>query len=194
MSQRVAFRSTITAQPPISNARLATMLAIATELMLFVGLISGYVVLRFGSNDFAGMARPEIGLTAISTPILLLSSMTLLIAQRAARQHKYALLRTGSMVTLLLGSVFLLVQWIEWKKLMTVGFFPEGSVQSGMFYLLSGVHGAHVFVGLVLLALLSLRSGEAARQKIEGIVTAASLYWHFVTLMWGALWLMIFVM
>jgi heme/copper-type cytochrome/quinol oxidase subunit 3 len=170
------------------------MLVIATELMLFVGLISGYVVLRFGSNDFAGMARPEMGLTVISTPLLLLSSITLIIAQRAFRHRNVQRVRAGSLITLALGLVFVALQLIEWNSLMEQGIFPAGSVQSGMFYLLSGVHGLHVAGGLVMLAVLAWKTRGEAGATSEGTLTAASLYWHFVTLLWGAIWCMIFVL
>jgi cytochrome c oxidase subunit 3 len=192
MNEPVALRTEV-AQPPISNARLATILVIVTELMLFVGLIAGYVILRYGSNDFAGMIHPEMGLTAISTPVLLLSSITLILAQRAYRTRTVSLFRKGSLITLALGLLFLVLQLIEWRNLMGEGIFPAGSVQSGMFYLLSGVHGLHVFGGLVLLSLLAWRSRPAAGAVGEGIVSAAGIYWHFVTLLWGALWVMIFL-
>jgi heme/copper-type cytochrome/quinol oxidase subunit 3 len=181
------------AAPPISNARLATILFIASEVMLFAGLVVGYVVLRFGSDGFEGMRSLPVGLTAVSTPILLLSSIALVISIRALRQGRMSTFRLGALASLILGSAFLLLQVIEWTHLTGDGLIPAGSVHSGMFYLLSGVHGLHVVLGLVILAMLAVQGyrGKLAPQS-GGITAVAPIYWHFVTIVWLALFVMIF--
>ena len=180
--------------PAMSNASLGTILFSVAELMLFVGLIAGYIVLRFGSDHFSGMPHLPMGLTIVSTPVLLLSSLALVAAQRAVGQGRMESVKRGAIVALLLGLAFLALQGIEWSRLIEQQLIPSSSVASGMFYLLSGVHGVHVVVGLVLLAILSLRinAGRVGRLH-HSILTISSIYWHFVTLLWVTLFYMIFI-
>lgn len=182
-------------QPAIGNATLGMMLVVAAELMLFVGLISGYVVLRYGSNNFGGLPRMPILVPAINTVVLLLSSLSLIRAQRAARAGNESAERTGAWGALFLGVLFLLLQGYEWRTLLGSGWLPEGSIASGLFYLLSGMHGLHIVGGIVLLAMLWAKiSRGATRRRIAVALRIAAIYWHFVTLVWLALFLMMFIL
>jgi len=181
--------------PLVSNASLATILFVVAEVMLFVGFVSGYVVLRYGSNQFMGMPSLPMGLTIYSTPVLVASSLTLIAAWGAHRHGAAGRVRSMSLATLLLGLLFVLLQGIEWNRLISEGLIPATSVASGMFYLLSGVHGLHVAGGLVLLGILVVkaRSGNISSRKTN-FLTVASIYWHFVTLLWVTLFVMIFLL
>lgn len=181
--------------PLVSNASLATILFVVAEVMLFVGFISGYVVLRYGSNQFMGMQSLPMGLTAYSTPILVASSITLILAWRAQRRGVGATVRSMAIATLLLGLLFVLLQGIEWNRLISDGLIPATSVSSGMFYLLSGVHGVHVAGGLVLLGILVAKAyGGNVASRQSNFLTVASIYWHFVTILWVTLYVMIFLL
>jgi cytochrome c oxidase subunit 3 len=196
MSSRTALsRPEEISAPPISNARLGIILFVASEVMLFAGLIVGFVVLRYGSNNFQGMPKLPIGLTAISTPLLLASSLTLYVGHRGLAGGKLKVARYWTLATLLLGIAFLAIQVVEWEHLVASGMLPQDSVHGGMFYLLSGIHGLHVLGGIILLAVFTWRlfSGSVYQTR-QGIAVASSVYWHFVDVMWLALFLMIFIL
>lgn len=180
--------------PPISNARLAMLLFVASEAMLFAGLIAGYVILGYGSGGFAGMRDLPMGLAPVAVLVLLASSAALLMAQREYRVGAPTSAR-WPLLALVLGTLFLAIQALEWTTLLGSGIPPESAVNAGMLYVVGGVHGLHVVGGLVLLALLatrSLRSPTAEATRTAATITA--LYWHFVTLVWITLFLMLYIL
>lgn len=177
-------------EPPISNGRLAMMLFVASEVMMFTGLITGYVVLGFGSSDFAGMRVLPLGLVPYATAVLVASSLALIAAQR----NSNAIAR-WSFVALLLGTLFLGLQAVEWMQLMSSGITPGTGVNSGMVYVIGGMHGLHVIGGLVILGILGARALRAPDSwRTRNFLTIAGLYWHFVTVMWVTLFTMMYVL
>jgi cytochrome c oxidase subunit III len=181
-------------QPPISNARLAMMLFVASEAMLFAGLVAGYVVLEHGSDGFAGMPSATIGLAPLALAVLVASSAALVAAQRSVRDGAPSASR-WSMLALVLGTVFLGVQGIEWVRLLGKGMLPGTSVNTGMLYVVGGVHGVHVVGGLVFLAVLAARALRApGSERTRTFATTAALYWHFVTIVWVTLFLMLYIL
>jgi cytochrome c oxidase subunit 3 len=186
-------------EPPISNGRLAMMLFISSEAMMFAGLVTGYVVLGFGSDDFAGMRVLPLGLVPYATLVLVASSAALIAAQRAARVTHTGTSRNAigrwTLIALLLGILFLGLQAVEWTHLIGSGILPGTGVNSGMVYTIGGMHGLHVIGGLVILAMLATRAMRApASRKTRGFVTVAALYWHFVTLIWVTLFSMMYIL
>lgn len=222
-------------EPPISNARLAMLLFVASEAMLFTGLITGYVVLGFGSSGFSGMPTLPLGLAPLAVAILVASSCALVLSRRAikaegsramsdetssatpagsyngasvvetpARSYSGAWVGSTprasasarwSLIALVLGTIFLAVQAIEWTSMLSSGMLPGSAVNAGMLYVVGGVHGLHVVVGLVFLAVLAvraLRDPTAASTRSSSTVTA--LYWHFVTIVWITLFLMLYIL
>lgn len=195
MKNRAVISPSLNSQGALmSNSRLGIILFIASELMLFVGLIASYVVLRYGSGNFAGMSPLPIGLTAISSPLLILSSITLFLGSRALKRGEYQRFRSSTFVTFVLGLAFMVFQIIEWNQLIAAGIDPAKNVRGGMFYMLSWAHGAHVLGGVVLLAVLSFRVlRNRITEKQKGFLSVTAIYWHFVTLMWVAIFAMLFL-
>lgn len=186
MSMRMAH------EPPISNARLGMILFVAAEVMLFSGLIVGYVVLRFGSGNFNGATLP-IGFTGASTVVIAASSVMLILASRGLGRNDRRLARIGSLGALLLGMLFLGLQVLEWNQLMHGGLAPGTNVLGGMFYALSWAHALHVLGGLVLLAVLVAGAFRHGWPRRPNLPVAVAIYWHFVTVVWLALFAMLFL-
>ncbi len=195
MKQRLSTSPSLDIGPSgLSNARIAMMLVVASEVMLFSGLVAGYIVLRFGSGGFEGLPRLPIGLAGISTPLLVASSIALIISSRAWKRRDIPVYSSAALASLLLGVLFLALQLLEWEQLMNSGTIPSNNVYGGMFYALSWVHGLHVLGGLVLLGYLVRRAWRPAVTQSSGnFVAVVGIYWHFVTIVWGALFLMLFV-
>jgi heme/copper-type cytochrome/quinol oxidase subunit 3 len=178
----------------VSNSRLGMMLFVASEVMLFGGLMAGFLVLRFGSGNFDGMQRLPIGAAGINTVIILASSLMLILATRGLKRRNANLFRIGAVATFALGMLFLGIQCYEWNLLMRGGMLPSSSIYGGIFYLLTWAHGLHVLGGVVILAVLAIKAWRnAITLNSRNFVAVASIYWHFVTLVWVGLFLFLFV-
>ncbi len=167
-----------------ANMLLGVKLGIASEVMLFGALFAAYFVVRADSPSWppAGLERPELLLPGLNTGLLVSSSVTMQLAVWAiGRDERRHSLRWMA-ITLLLGAAFLVIQGYEFA---TSGFGLKDGVFGSTFYTITGFHGAHVFAGLVLIAIVANR---ARRGLISGsrhtAVEAASYYWHFVDVVW----------
>jgi cytochrome c oxidase subunit 3 len=177
-----------------SNMLLGVRLGILSEVILFGALFAAYFVIRSESGGWppSGQERPELLLPGLNTLLLLSSSVTMQLAVRAIGRGEVAPMRRWLRVTLLLGSVFILVQGYEFA---TNGFGLDDGVFGSTFYTLTGFHGAHVLAGLGFMAIVATR---ARRGHISGehhtAVEAASYYWHFVDAVWVVLFSTLYVL
>jgi heme/copper-type cytochrome/quinol oxidase subunit 3 len=160
---------------------------LASEAMLFAGLIGGYVVLRLSSP--AWPPSPEypklpILLTGINTVFLVASSFTYHFAEGAVKKGKSGLFWLG--VTVLLGSLFLAIQAYEWTHLYHEGlWFNKGGAYGSSFFLLTGFHGAHVAIGVLMILFAFFRQlGGAYTAQNHTYLILAGMYWHFVDVVW----------
>ena len=168
------------------NMLLGVRLGIASEVMLFGALFAAYFVIRADSGvwppDGLSVGRPEILLPGINTLLLVTSSVTMQLGVRAAvRDMRGALVRWLS-ITILLGIGFLSIQGYEYAN---NGFGLRDGVFGSTFYTLTGFHGAHVLIGLILIAIVANRARHGlVTAEHPTAVEAASYYWHFVDAVW----------
>jgi cytochrome c oxidase subunit 3 len=160
------------------------LLFIISEVMLFGAFFTAYFFIRVAK----GAPWPATGTTlpvevaGVNTAILVSSSLTIHWAQTSIKNGNRFGLKAGMLTTLLLGCTFLFVQINEYAN---IGFAPQDNAQSTVFYSLTGLHGAHVFIGLVLLLIVTIRAfrGHYSPQQHRG-VEVPGIYWHFVDIMW----------
>ncbi|MEK6192168.1 MAG: cytochrome c oxidase subunit 3 [Chloroflexota bacterium] len=173
------------------------LLFISSEVMFFGGLFATYFSAR---ASFAGAwgpppGAPELEILPVPLPItliLLTSSITMHWAVRAIGRGDSGRLRLWLVVTLGLGLVFLAGQIYDYT---TLGFGISDGVYGTVFYTLTGFHGAHVFGGVVGLSILTARAGQgqfSARNHVA--VEAVSYYWHFVDVVWVALFTTLYLL
>src|SRR3954469_4386504 len=177
--------------PPEANrssrvdAQLLWMLLfIISEVMLFGAFFTAYFFLRVVADDpwpQPGTHLPKL-VAGINTAILISSSFTIHWALEGARRGNRSAMRAGLLTTFMLGLTFLCVQINEYVH---IGFAPHDSAQATIFYSLTGLHGAHVFVGLTLLSFATIRAfrGHFTEKEHRG-VEVPGIYWHFVDIMW----------
>jgi cytochrome c oxidase subunit 3 len=178
----------------MNNARLGMYLFVATEFMLFAGIIAGYFILRTSNNNFKDYNPLPLGFTPFNTVLLVLSSVSLFIAQKSISKNDINLFKIATYTTFILGLIFFVLQIFEWKELQLTSFYATDNNNNGMFYLLSGLHGVHVFGGILMLALLTIRaSRNYFNIKRKNYVAVTGIYWHFVTALWLLLFLILFV-
>ncbi|MEP7040490.1 MAG: cytochrome c oxidase subunit 3 [Chloroflexota bacterium] len=177
-----------------SNMLLGVKLGILSEVMLFGALFAAYFVIRSESGGWPpdGHERPELLLPGINTLLLLSSSVTMQWAVRAIGRGDVQKMRLGLRITLLLGSIFIIVQGYEFA---TSGFGLDAGVFGSTFYTLTGFHGAHVLAGLGFMAIVATRArrGLISAER-HTAVEAASYYWHFVDVVWVFLFSTLYVL
>jgi len=153
--------------------------------MLFGAFFTAYFFIRVVAEadwfPFEGNELP-VGIAGVNTAILISSSFTMHWALEGARNENHRALKVGLLTTALLGLTFLTIQINEYVHL---GFAIGENAQSSVFYGLTGLHGAHVFVGLTLLTFATIRAfrGHFTAKEHRG-VEVPGIYWHFVDVMW----------
>jgi cytochrome c oxidase subunit III len=172
------------------------LLFIASEVMFFGGLFSTYFNAR-ASVGPGNWHPPEPGhldlpLAAALTAVLVTSSFTMQFGVWAIRRGNTRALRMWTAITLVLGVLFLLGQLYDYNQL---GFGIADGPFGTTFYTLTGFHGAHVFggvVGLTIILARTLRGQFSARNHVA--VEAVSVYWHFVDVVWIAVFSTIYLL
>ena len=173
---------------------LGMLLFIISEIMLFGAFFTAYFFIRVvADNPFpASGEHLPVAVAGVNTAILISSSFTMHWALEGARNENRAALRAGLMTTLLLGATFLAIQINEYVH---IGFSPADNAQGTIFYGLTGLHGAHVFVGLTLLLFATIRAyrGHFTAKEHRG-VEVPGIYWHFVDVMWIIVYTSIYIL
>ena len=136
----------------------------------------------------------NIPLTGINTFILICSSATLVLGLASVQKGYREGLQVGLFLTVVLGSIFLSIQFHEYKELIHDGFTISSSIFGSCFFTLTGFHGAHVFAGVVWLVIVLIRSfmGYFSPEEYAG-VEIVGLYWHFVDLVWIILFTILYL-
>ncbi len=178
--------------PPAANRSsrvepqlLGMLLFIISEVMVFGAFFTAYFFIRVVQADqwfpVHGDSLPVL-VAGFNTAILVSSSATMHWAGLSAKNGNRFGLKAGILTTFLLGATFLFVQINEYVH---IGFNPHSSAQATIFYGLTGLHGAHVFIGLTLLAMATVRAfrGHFTPEEHRG-VEVPGIYWHFVDVMW----------
>ena len=178
----------------IDSQLLGILLFIISEAMLFGSFFTAYFFIRVvGDADWPaqGEELPKV-IAGINTAILVSSSFTVHYALHSIKRGNRLGMQVGLVTTFLLGSMFLLTQINEYAK---AGFAISDGAFASVFYGLTGLHGAHVFVGLTLLAIMTVRAyrGHFSPEAHMG-VECAGIYWHFVDVMWIIVWSTVYLL
>ena len=190
------------AHPPVANRSsrvdsrlLGIYFFIASEVMLFGSFFSAYFFARVAVPHDEWPPPPyelPVYLALLNTIILVSSSFTMHWALQSIKRDNHAGLKAGLVLTLLMGLSFLLTQMIEYAH---VGFNPSDGAFGTIFFGLTGLHGAHVFVGLTLLLFATIRAfrGHFSAAHHHG-VEIPGIYWHFVDVMWIVVYVTIYIL
>jgi cytochrome c oxidase subunit 3 len=163
---------------------LGMLLFIISEVMIFGAFFTAYFFIRVVGHapwPAHGTELPET-VAFFNTLILISSSFTIHFAQESIKRDNRFGLKLGMVATFLLGLTFLFIQINEYWH---IGFSPQDHAQGSIFYGLTGLHGAHVTIGLILLAMVTIRSfrGHYSAESHRGM-EVPGIYWHFVDVMW----------
>jgi cytochrome c oxidase subunit 3 len=173
---------------------LGMYLFIISEIMLFGAFFTAYFFIRVVNNADWPAAGHELPLlvAGVNTAILVSSSFTMHWALEGIKNDNHRALKAGLFTTFLLGLTFLCVQVNEYFHL---GWAIHDNAQGTIFYGLTGLHGAHVTVGLVLLSMANVRAfrGHFSSAEHRG-VEVPGIYWHFVDIMWLVVFTTVYIL
>jgi len=183
---------------------LGFILFIASEVMFFGGLFAAYFIARADAPSWpptellspdqikAGVElHLEVPLAAIATGILIFSSFTMQWAVSQIRKGNRTGLIWGLFITIVLGAIFLTMQMYDYTQLP---FRADDTIFGTTFFTLTGFHGAHVTGGVIFMIVILFRAlgGQFSADHHEA-VEAVSLYWHFVDVVWIALFTTLYI-
>jgi len=160
-------------------------LFIFTSFMFFAALTSGFIVYAGGSSAHGlNMKLPDAFM--YSTAVIMVSSITMFLASKAARASQFGKQRMFLWVTIILGVAFFIIQLYAWSYLVKNGiYFSNPNASQSFVYVFTGMHLLHIFAGLLLLANTLWRSYRSIEQ-VKNIYSMqmSSIFWHFVDIIW----------
>ena len=166
----------------IPTSRLAMWWFLGSEIAIFGGLIAIYVLYRVHHSEWGEYAANTVNAAgAFNTFVLLLSSLFVVLAHKAAAEEDNARAFKLIMLTVGLGLVFLGVKSYEYSHEVAQGFTPVTNLFWSFYFLMTGLHALHVIAGMVALVVVALgvRKGENLHR-----VEYAGMYWHLVDIVW----------
>ncbi|MBA2700538.1 MAG: heme-copper oxidase subunit III [Chloroflexi bacterium] len=187
----------------ISNPVLGMLLFITSEVMFFAGLFAAYFNVRANAAQWPPL-NPEtqeafhisiLPLVGPATVLLILSSFTCQFAVWAIQRGDRTKFLRNMAITFVIGIVFLLMQGIDYGELGREGLTLSSGTYGTTYFTLTGFHGAHVFAGVIMLGVVLYRgmSGQFSARHHDA-VEAASLYWHFVDVVWILLFSLLYLL
>jgi len=179
----------------LSHTKLAMWVFLASECMLFGALITTYVLYRGRSRVGPYPADVfDIPYTSVSSFVLLMSSLTMVLALNAIQRGDHRKLRAWLLATALLGITFVGGQVFEFTVFVNEGLTIQRNLFGTSFFVLTGFHGAHVTVGILMLLTLFGQS-LAGRLPTERAlrVELIGLYWHFVDVVWIVIFTIVYL-
>ncbi|MFI4990872.1 MAG: heme-copper oxidase subunit III [Solirubrobacterales bacterium] len=178
----------------VNPALLGMLLFIISEVMVFGAFFTAYFFIRIAQGDPwpAPGTKLPVEVAGMNTAILVSSSFTIHWAEQAIKKGNRFGFKAGMLTTFLLGCTFLFIQINEYAN---IGFAPQDGAQQTIFYSLTGLHGAHVFIGLLLLLFVTIRAfrGHYSPESHRG-VEVPGIYWHFVDIMWLVVYFTVYIL
>lgn len=179
----------------LDNTKLAMWSFLGSECLFFGSLISTYLLYR--SRPGTGPTPAEvydIPFTSVSSFVLLMSSLTMVLALSAIQRGNHKGLRVWLLATAFLGMTFIGGQIYEFTTFNEEGLTLSQSPFGSAFFLLTGFHGAHVTVGILMLLLLTgLSMAGRIPQSESRKVELIGLYWHFVDIIWVVIFTVVYL-
>jgi heme/copper-type cytochrome/quinol oxidase subunit 3 len=184
----------------LDNRKLFMWLFLGSDCLFFGSLIATYLLYR-GRDVAFGNPGPtphevfDIPYTSVSSFVLLMSSLTMVLALNAIQRGQVRQLRVWLVATALLGMTFLGGQAFEFTSFVHEGLTIHKNLFGTTFFILTGFHGAHVAVGvLILLSIFAMSLQGRIRRQDALTVELAGLYWHFVDIVWILIFTLVYLL
>jgi cytochrome c oxidase subunit 3/cytochrome o ubiquinol oxidase subunit 3 len=181
----------------LSNEKLGMWMFLGSECLLFGGLISTFLLYRNNVREGEGPIAEDvfdIPFTSVSSFVLLMSSLTMVLALAAIQRGDHRRTRTWLLTTALLGATFISGQVYEFTTFVREGLGFTTNIFGSSFFTLTGFHGVHVTIGIIMLMSLFTMSmrGRLPQERSE-VVEIVGLYWHFVDVVWIVIFTLVYL-
>ncbi len=171
------------------NAKLGIWLFLASEVMLFGGLFSAYIMLRLSDPNWAnyGQDALNVPLATLNTAVLITSSVTMVMSWVSLKLNDLKKYKIYMGLTLLCSFGFLIIKYIEYTSKFDHGLFPSTNNFLAVYFVLTGLHGLHVIGGILVNGYFfgpGVKMWDTEPERFTNRIEVAGLYWHFVDLVW----------
>ena len=172
----------------LNNVKLGIWLFLASEVMLFGGLFSSYILLRLGATEWpVGATILDVPVGAINTAVLVSSSVTMVMSWASLKMNDFSKYKLYMGSTVGLAVLFLVFKTYEYVTKFSHHDYPSESTFLAIYFTMTGLHALHIVGGIVVNGYF-LGPGSAMwrteRERFTNRIEAAGLYWHFVDLVW----------
>lgn len=189
----------VDAEQQFDAAKMGMWIFLGTEILMFGGLFAAYIVYRLWYPELFTLASEELDtiLGTVNTLVLIGSSLTVAMAIRSAQTNKNRNIIIYLAITLALAATFMVIKYFEWTHKFHLGIFPgqfysfegidhpQANVFFSLYYLMTGLHGFHVVIGMGLMGWLLWRSFKGHfNSEYYTPVEITGLYWHLVDIIW----------
>jgi heme/copper-type cytochrome/quinol oxidase subunit 3 len=178
----------------VDHRKLAMWVFLGSEFLFFGAFISTFLLYFKETNGGPGVELFDIAFTSISSFVLLMSSLTMVLAHNAHAHRDMRRVRLWLLATAGLGMVFIGGQAFEFTTFYKEGLTLSTSPMSSAFFVLTGLHGAHVTIGIVLLLSTYALTKTGKITPEQDIKTEmVGLYWHFVDIIWVLIFTVVYL-
>ena len=179
----------------LSNKKLMMWLFLASDVMFFGAFISTYLIYR--GKSLVGPYPSEIldiPITTVSTFVLLMSSLAMVLALHYLKENEKNKATLWILGVVFLGVIFMGFQFYEFNHFAHLGLTPRTNIFGTTFFILTGLHGGHVTIGILWMAFLAYGSHKGTLRSDNAIdLEIAGLYWHFVDIVWIIIFTVIYL-
>ncbi len=186
---QIPFNEDLRPDTGLYNAKLGIWLFLASEVMLFGGLFSAYIMLRLSDPNWAsyGQQALNVPLATLNTAVLITSSVTMVMSWVALKLNDLKKYSMYMGLTLLCSFGFLIIKYIEYTSKFDHGLFPSTNNFLAIYFTLTGLHGLHVIGGIIVNGYFfgpGKKMWDTEPKRFTNRIEVAGLYWHFVDLVW----------
>jgi heme/copper-type cytochrome/quinol oxidase subunit 3 len=179
----------------VSNTKLAIWVFLSSECLFFGAFISTYLLYR--GRDVVGSTPHDvydIPFTSVTSFILLMSSLTMVLALAAIERGDMRRTRLWLLATAAFGMLFISGQIFEFTEFVRQGVSLSTNAPSSSFFVLTSIHGFHVVVGIIMLLILfAFALGNRLSHDHSETVEVVGLYWHFVDIVWIVIFVVVYL-
>ena len=186
---KIPFNEDLRPDTGLYNAKLGIWLFLASEVMLFGGLFSAYIMLRLADPNWAsyGQQALNVPLATLNTAVLITSSVTMVMSWVSLKLNDFKKYKLYMGATLLCSFGFLIVKYFEYSAKWGHGMVPSENNFLAVYYTLTGLHGLHVIGGIFVNGYFfgpGSKMWKVEPERFTNRIEVAGLYWHFVDLVW----------
>ena len=179
----------------LNNRKLLMWAFLGSDVMFFGAFIATYLVYR--GKSLVGPYPSEvlnIPITTVSTFVLLMSSLAMVLALHYVKEGEKNKGTLWILAVVVLGAIFMGFQFVEFREFAHLGLTPRTNIFGTTFFILTGIHGAHVTIGVIWMAFLAYSSNSGALRSDNALaLEIAGLSWHFVDIVWIVIFTVIYL-